>query len=134
MSRQLIVLTLIGPLALEACVAEDTPDGAREFAENCASCHGATGQGNGPLAAGLNPPPANLTTLSARNGGTFPYDRVMGTIDGFHRGERIASAMPEFGAGDLGPTVIVEFEPGVGTPVPSRLLALTEYLLTIQEE
>ena len=34
--------------------------GAKLFAENCASCHGATGLGDGPAAAGLDPPPANF--------------------------------------------------------------------------
>jgi high-affinity iron transporter len=34
--------------------------GAKLFAENCASCHGATGAGDGPAAANLDPPPANF--------------------------------------------------------------------------
>ena len=34
--------------------------GAKLFAENCASCHGATGAGDGVAAAGLDPPPANF--------------------------------------------------------------------------
>jgi hypothetical protein len=40
--------------------------------------------------------------------------------------------MPEFGALDLGPAVIVE-DDGIGTPVPATLLALANYLETIQE-
>lgn len=28
------------------------------YAQNCSSCHGASGQGDGPLSAGLNPTPA----------------------------------------------------------------------------
>jgi len=35
--------------------------GARIFRQQCASCHGAGGQGDGPAAAGLTPAPANLT-------------------------------------------------------------------------
>lgn len=34
--------------------------GTKLFAENCASCHGATGMGDGAAAAGLDPPPANF--------------------------------------------------------------------------
>ncbi len=34
--------------------------GAEVFATNCASCHGETGKGDGPAAAGLSPPPADL--------------------------------------------------------------------------
>ncbi|HEY2132136.1 MAG TPA: cytochrome c [Acetobacteraceae bacterium] len=36
-------------------------DGARLFAQNCASCHGADGRGDGPLAKRLDIPPADLT-------------------------------------------------------------------------
>jgi len=34
--------------------------GQRLYAQHCVPCHGATGRGNGPLAAGLRPPPADL--------------------------------------------------------------------------
>jgi high-affinity iron transporter len=34
--------------------------GAELYRTECASCHGATGAGNGPQAPGLEPPPANL--------------------------------------------------------------------------
>ena len=34
--------------------------GQRLYAQQCASCHGPSGRGNGPLAAGLRPPPADL--------------------------------------------------------------------------
>jgi len=41
-----------------------TPDlklGAQLFQAQCASCHGSLGHGDGPLAAGLNPPPIALS-------------------------------------------------------------------------
>ena len=38
--------------------------GASVYQQNCASCHGATGEGDGPASRGLNPPPANLAWLS----------------------------------------------------------------------
>jgi len=31
------------------------------YAQQCVSCHGMTGQGNGPLAASMDPPPTNFT-------------------------------------------------------------------------
>ena len=34
--------------------------GNRVYSEACASCHGVQGRGDGPAAAGLDPPPANL--------------------------------------------------------------------------
>ena len=41
------------------------------------------------------------------------------------RGAHFSVAMPEFGAGDMGDTIIIERD-GLGTPVPERLLALKE--------
>lgn len=38
--------------------------GAAVYEKNCASCHGATGAGDGPAGRTLSPPPANLTWLS----------------------------------------------------------------------
>jgi hypothetical protein len=76
--------------------------------------------------------PPDLTVLAANNGGVFPRDYVLGVIDGFDRRPHFSGAMPEFGAGDMGPTIIVE-EDGLGTPIPARLLALATYLETIQE-
>ena len=126
--RFFIVLAVLG---LCACV-EEPIDGRTAYLENCASCHGADGKGDGPAARGLTTAPPDLTTISARNDGTFPRDQVMSTIDGLDRGAHFSAAMPEFGAGDLGETVIVEND-GLGTPVPMTLLVLTDYLERIQQ-
>ena len=87
--------------------------------------------GDGPTARALGVAAPDLTTISARNGGTFPRDQVMSIIDGLNREPHFSTAMPEFGAGDLGETIIVEND-GLGTPVPQKLLVLTEYLESIQ--
>ena len=50
------------------------------FSEYCASCHGVSGNGDGPAAPALKIPPADLTTLAARNKGQFPSLRVMQAI------------------------------------------------------
>lgn len=39
----------------------DIADGKKVFEANCASCHGATGKGDGAAAAALNPKPRNFT-------------------------------------------------------------------------
>ena len=39
--------------------------GAEVFRANCASCHGQLGQGDGPLARGMSPEPANLADAQA---------------------------------------------------------------------
>lgn len=46
------------------------------FKSYCAPCHGSDAKGNGPMAVVLKVPPPNLTTLSKRNNGMFPADRV----------------------------------------------------------
>ena len=56
-------------------------DGQRLFRTYCGACHGKTAQGDGPLAKDLKITPADLTKLSEKNGGTFPFEMVMKTID-----------------------------------------------------
>ena len=125
--RSLLPLAILG---LAACV-QDPVSGRAVYLDNCAACHGAEAQGDGPMARDLSTAPPDLTMISARNGGTFPRDQVMSTIDGLDRGAHFSAAMPEFGAGDMGDTVIVEAD-GLGTPVPVQLLALADYLESIQ--
>lgn len=48
----------------------------------CASCHGEDAKGHGPMAKWLKVPPPDLTRIAARNGGTFPLERVDRIISG----------------------------------------------------
>ena len=56
--------------------------GEHAFQLYCSNCHGDGGRGDGPMAFDLSVPPADLTKLSARNGGVFPRERLQGIIDG----------------------------------------------------
>jgi mono/diheme cytochrome c family protein len=56
--------------------------GEAEYLNSCAVCHGLEGKGDGPLGDELVRRPADLTKISRRNGGTFPYNRVYAVIDG----------------------------------------------------
>jgi mono/diheme cytochrome c family protein len=84
------------------------------FDRLCASCHGATGRGDGPVAGQLLVQPADLTTLARRHGGTFPRQRVVAALSGQRRvpahgtnqmpvwGQRLAPAeSPAAAAGQL---------------------------------
>ena len=126
---------VIGAALLVACMpAGDSPArGAADFADLCAPCHGVTGVGNGPMAADLVKKPANLTGLSARNGGVFPMARVMSKIWGYSKGQGAVSMMPKFGPLLESPTVLVDVGDGVQTPTPERLIDLANYLTTIQK-
>lgn len=57
-------------------------EGSQLFRTHCASCHGATARGNGPLAEQLRRMPPDLTQFTRRNGGIFPRERVYRIIDG----------------------------------------------------
>jgi mono/diheme cytochrome c family protein len=57
-------------------------DPQQMFDTYCAVCHGKEGKGNGPAASALTKVPADLTRISARNGGTFPKVRVKRFIEG----------------------------------------------------
>jgi len=52
------------------------------FNTYCAVCHGKDGKGNGPAATALAKVPADLTRITARNGGKFPDVRVRRYIEG----------------------------------------------------
>ena len=60
-------------------------DGAELYTELCAVCHGAAGNGDGPAAAALVKPVADLTLLAANNNGVFPGKRVENSIVGKDR-------------------------------------------------
>jgi|APIni6443716594_1056825.scaffolds.fasta_scaffold182547_1 mono/diheme cytochrome c family protein len=80
-----IVAALASLMAAENGVAagkEMVDTSKREFMNNCAVCHGQSGKGDGKMAEVLKVAPSDLTVLSEKNGGIFPYDRVYAVIDG----------------------------------------------------
>jgi mono/diheme cytochrome c family protein len=127
------IVALIGAAALlGGCVQESQQVGRANFEAYCAGCHGDNARGNGPLAGDLEVAPPDLTLIALRNGGDFPMTRVMSVIDGYTRADQHGSTMPEFGALLEGPTVMVEYEGGVMTPTPATLVALANYLESVQ--
>ena len=120
---------------LAACVpAEPAPvSGRARYSEFCQVCHGAGGKGDGPLAKDLSKRPADLTRISERNGGVFPLIKVMSVIDGYTRKNDHGSIMPEMGLQFQGGRMTrIDTGDGIETPVPEALLALAEYLRTLQ--
>jgi mono/diheme cytochrome c family protein len=97
MTKRLIVVAAVFMLALAgALAAQEKPkiimqppsqqisasDGPAMFQEYCAACHGKQGRGDGPAAVALKTVPADLTRISARNGGKFPGVKVRRYIEG----------------------------------------------------
>jgi hypothetical protein len=122
------------PCRLES-LATDQPwlldAGARDFQRLCESCHGQTGQGDGPSGAYLAPPPADLTRIAQRHGGEFHREAVADWIDGSSRvpghGPR---QMPSWGVELAEQTV-----PGGFTEelIRNRIDILVLYLETLQQ-
>merc|ERR1711969_121126 len=77
--------------------AQDLEAGEELFMDHCVQCHGADGKGDGPMAEMLAITTPDLTTISARNGGTFPTAAVAEQIDGRARVLAHGGDMPLFG-------------------------------------
>lgn len=128
-----VALGAVTACVMPAMTPDQTPDrGAEDFAALCAPCHGPGGKGNGPLAPTLEHPPADLTGLSARNGGSFPMARVMHKIWGYAEGQAPLDIMPQFGPVLDSPIVLFDAGDGIATPTPERLVDLANYLATLQ--
>jgi mono/diheme cytochrome c family protein len=63
----------------------DSISGRDSFEFYCASCHGRTGKGDGPMTSVLRTRPTDLTSLAMRHGGAFPRDRVLAIVTGAGR-------------------------------------------------
>lgn len=106
--------------------------GKLEYESSCASCHGDKGKGNGAMREFLTKAPTDLTTLSKRNGGVFPTNRVYETIDGRTSvmiGSHGAREMPVWGnvfrSDDMQPR---------DWYARDRISSLVDYLARIQEK
>ncbi len=72
-------------IAVEKPVCADSKQAARGrvlYLQYCVSCHGLSGEGDGPVARSLITPPANLRRLAERFGNPLPQDQVARYIDG----------------------------------------------------
>jgi hypothetical protein len=80
-----LIAVLVGGLLASTAFGQAPPGGASGstiFGLYCASCHGTSAKGDGPLASSMRTRPADLTGIARRNGGTFPADQVARIIDG----------------------------------------------------
>src|SRR5581483_9092947 len=87
-----LICGLLIPFAV--CLAQNNKDytkkieityslnGQEMYKTWCATCHGVEGKGDGPAASALKTPPADLTMLSKKHGGRYPFERVRAFIEG----------------------------------------------------
>ena len=134
---RLWVVVEVGIVAMLIAACQTTPvipeyDGANLYKGYCASCHGPSGAGDGPVASVLKPGMQDLRTISARNGGVFPQTVIDAIIDG--SGMRPAHGsvgMPVWGrAFYMAESAMGEEEPE--KYAAARIRALSDYLESIQ--
>ena len=119
---------LVSGLAM-ASAQLPAPDGAPLYRTYCASCHGVSARGNGPMAEYLRIPPTDLTALTRRHGGTFDDDAVARAIDGRQRiGSHGPSDMPVWG--DAFSSSMAR---GGEMALRDRVRAIVRYLASLQE-
>jgi mono/diheme cytochrome c family protein len=118
---------LAGPQAMPGARLAP-PDGRALFLEHCASCHGATARGDGPVASSLRDFPGDLTQFAKRNGGVFPSAKVLRIIEGREVGAHGSGEMPVWG--HVFRRMPSDTSDGSAT---ERIEAIVRYLESIQE-
>ena len=112
----------------EVVTTRQTTTGSEVFRTYCATCHGPSARGDGPLASSMIRKPANLTEIAQRNGGVFPTEMVFRTIDGRH-------PLKGHGGPDMpvwGDVFAKSREAGDDQRVKGVIQSLVEYLESIQ--
>ena len=103
-------------------------DGAKIFRNYCASCHGLTGNGDGPVAPALKAKVPQLNGLARQNHGEFPADRVRRMI----AGDEVSAAHGSREMPIWGPIFHqIDNDQDLGYV---RLQNVTEYLKTLQQK
>lgn len=130
-----VVAIALAPLCLAPSARSQTASGTRIgpndgrvlYMTHCASCHGTSARGDGPVADSLRRRPSDLTQLAKANGGAFPSAKAQRIIDGREVGAHGSVEMPVWGdafrrtlAGDT-------------AAIAARIAALVRYLESIQE-
>lgn len=116
------------PQVKTAPAAHTSPASGKEmFNSYCASCHGQDAKGDGPAAAALKQPPADLTALAKTNGGKYPSMKVTSVL----RGQATVVAhgtqtMPVWGP------VFWKMSQGRESEVQQRIANLNRYIKSLQ--
>jgi mono/diheme cytochrome c family protein len=126
------VATLFGLVILtlsSSALCQET--GKHDYDTLCASCHGVTGTGEGRDLTEANPP--DITQLSRKNGGKFPFEQVYRTVDGREmKGSHARFAMPFWG--DYLQKQGQQSTPASNAAVKERITAIVRYVETLQRK
>jgi mono/diheme cytochrome c family protein len=142
MQRNIIAGLGVLALTLGTAGAEeaDMEAGRVEYLSACAGCHGRDARGEGPMADLMNIETPDLTKLTERAGGTFPFRNTLLLIDGRNEVRAHGGEMPVWG--DRYMTTMTRAQDELRPPrwpedpellVRGRLLSLVYYLESIQD-
>jgi len=138
-SAAALIAVFVLLFSAESVAAEEAFDfGEFEYQTHCASCHGLTGNGDGPMAQYLVSKPSDLTVLAKNNGGVFPVQQVYEVIDGQKEvGAHGTRTMPVWGR-EFRSTVpniealgLADFGPQIAR---ARIASVVDYLHRIQDQ
>lgn len=115
-----------------ARAADDDPKHA-VYVRYCGACHGPNAKGDGIAGSFMTPKPTDLTALAKKNGGEFPFMRVMRIIDGRDSVRAHGDpAMPVWG--EIFSADATGSSLGERIEVQGKLMLLTEYLRSVQQK
>lgn len=129
-----IRLGVIGTMAALCMAGAGVADesGKAIYMDACASCHGESAAGDGPLAELMTVAVPPLTGLSAANDGMFPMLSVVHTIDGRQGVKGHGYPMPVWGK-RFAKDVDMAGTFGAEAVVRGRILSIAYYLESIQQ-
>ena len=131
--RLLGLMVVLGLAAPIAGAAQDAAEGEAIYRFYCATCHGVSAEGNGPMSPSLVVQPVDLTQLRAGNGGVFPVTRVVMRIDGRDPLVAHGSAMPVYGDFFEGTDVATKAETGQPIMTSQPVVDLLAFLNGLQK-
>jgi mono/diheme cytochrome c family protein len=133
----LFLLTLALGAGQVLALDDELKLGQAIFQQYCAACHGATGEGDGPLANLFKVKPRALSQLSKENDGEYPFELVYRTLkatepDPAHG----APAMPVWGNYFMVEQALSDpsIDNSKALIAVGRLLSVVYYIETLQEE
>ncbi|NSX53612.1 c-type cytochrome [Parasulfitobacter algicola] len=113
-------------------LAQNIDEGRQIFLQNCATCHGVSARGDGPMTGALTTQPPDLTQLNANNEGVFPRVRVVFRIDGRDPIMSHGGPMPMFGYMLDGKSAAMDAEDGTPILTSEMMVDIVSYLESIQ--
>jgi mono/diheme cytochrome c family protein len=127
--KRTAIIALFGMIGAGSVLADEM--GQAEYMNSCASCHGPSAAGDGPLAELMTVPVPALTGISAENDGVFPMLDVIYAIDGRQETRGHGYPMPIWGDRFLAEFGVADSY-GNEAIVRGRILSLAYYLESIQ--